>query len=96
MLRFLPLMLLAGLLPAQTPPNQTLTPKPATNQEGQQTEEEAIAQFRTTVQQVTVPVLVYDASGNTVNGLKPDSSISSITTKSRTFRWTRLSSRFRW
>jgi VWFA-related protein len=71
MYRFSLFLLLAGLLPAQTPPNQTLTPKPTTNQEGQQPEEDPITQFRTTVQQVTVPVLVYDASGNTLNGLKP-------------------------
>jgi VWFA-related protein len=69
--RFLVMLLLAGLLLAQNPPAGTLTPKPTTNQPGQETDQELTATFRTTVQQVTAPVLVYDASGNYVNGLKP-------------------------
>lgn len=71
--RFLAIMLLAGLLLAQKQnPPATLTPKPTTNQPGgEETDEDLTVRFITTTQQVTAPVLVYDAAGNYVNGLKP-------------------------
>jgi VWFA-related protein len=70
-------MMLAGLLLAQqqSTSSQTVTPKPATNQETdnpQESDEQLSTTFRTTVQQVTAPVLVYDAAGNYVNGLRPN------------------------
>ena len=74
--RFLFVMMLAGLLLAQQPnaKNQNVTPKPTTNTSqdpDQQQQADDTLRFVTTVQQVTAPVLVYDASGNYVNGLKP-------------------------
>jgi VWFA-related protein len=83
--RSFPLMLLAGLLlvlqndaqtPAQqtppaNPPNQMATPKPTTNDPNQQPVEDTGMTIGITVQQVTAPVLVYDADGNYVNGLRP-------------------------
>jgi VWFA-related protein len=73
--RFFFALMLAGLLLAQqNPKKQDVTPKPTTNQPDAEqppdTDESLTAQFRTTVHQVTTPVLVYDAAGNYVNGLK--------------------------
>jgi VWFA-related protein len=77
MRRFFLVMMLAGPLLAQqnSTSSQTVTPKPTTNQESdnpQESDEQLSTIFRTTVQQVTAPVLVYDAAGNYVNGLRPN------------------------
>lgn len=58
--------------PPANPSNQTLTPKPTTNEPGQQQVEDTGMTIGITVQQVTAPVLVYDADGNYVNGLRPE------------------------
>jgi VWFA-related protein len=76
MSRFLFAMMLAGLLMAQQQnPRQNVTPKPTTNTnqdaDNENTDQQDTLRFVTTVQQVTAPVLVYDANGNYVNGLKP-------------------------
>ena len=61
--------------PAGTP-LQTLTPQPVTNQpagrNGQQPVEDMGMKIVEFVQQVTTPVLVYDANDNYVSGIKPE------------------------
>lgn len=69
--RLLILCLLSGLLMAQQPaPTQ---PSTQTTTEAETPQQQEIAKFITTLQQVLVPVMVYDRRrSNFVNGLQPD------------------------